>query len=270
MEQPGTGPRWQQLAPHVLVATGADRQAEPDDALAVRMSHLLDRLARYRWSRGEPTGSQYERARQLDEQLLRTRRRNLGVDHPDTLIAAHYLAVDLSVLGKHEQARALAEDTLTRRRATLGDDDPATLSRPTASPTTCARSGNTNKPAPSTRTPSPAVAAPSATTTPTPSHSAHRLADDLRALGEHEQARPLDEDTLTRRRRTLGHDHPDTLESAGNLADDLRALGEHEQARPLDEDTLTRHRILGDDHPADTLRSAETLAEDLQAFGETP
>jgi hypothetical protein len=39
-------------------------------------------------------------------------------------------------------------------------------------------------------------------------------------------ARDLDQDTLDRRRRVLGDDHPDTLASASNLADDLRMLGE--------------------------------------------
>ena len=33
----------------------------------------------------------------------------------------------------------------------------------------------------------------------------------------------MDEDTLTRRRRFLGEDHPDTLSSANNLAEDLRS-----------------------------------------------
>jgi hypothetical protein len=41
-----------------------------------------------------------------------------------------------------------------------------------------------------------------------------------------EAARDLDQDTLDRRRRVLGQDHPDTLASASNLATDLRALGE--------------------------------------------
>jgi len=48
----------------------------------------------------------------------------------------------------------------------------------------------------------------------------------MRELGEVEAARDLHQDTLDRRRRVLGHDHPDTLASAGNLAIDLRALGE--------------------------------------------
>jgi hypothetical protein len=59
--------------------------------------------------------------------------------------------------------------------------------------------------------------------------SASRLAADLHALGEYQQARALDQDTLARRRRVLGNDHPDTLISANNLAAELHALGEHEQ-----------------------------------------
>jgi hypothetical protein len=65
--------------------------------------------------------------------------------------------------------------------------------------------------------------------------SATNLAADLRALGEHEQARQLSEDTLIRYHRVLGENHPDTLTSATNLAADLRTLGEHEQARELEE-----------------------------------
>jgi hypothetical protein len=65
-------------------------------------------------------------------------------------------------------------------------------------------------------------------------------------LGEHEQACGLDEDTLTRRRRVLGEDHPNTLLTAYNLAIRLRELGKDEQARALTEDTLTRRRrVLG-------------------------
>ena len=98
--------------------------------------------------------------------------------------------------------------------------------------------------------------------------SANNLALVLRELGDHQQARALDEDTLAPRRRVLGDDHPDTLTSANNLAIDLRALGEHQRARDSDEDTLARRRrVLGDDHP-DTLTSASNLAADLAALGE--
>ncbi len=56
--------------------------------------------------------------------------------------------------------------------------------------------------------------------------SASNLAVDMRTLGEHQAARELDQDTLARRRRVLGDDHPETQRSARNLAADLKALGE--------------------------------------------
>src|SRR6476659_1136164 len=98
----------------------------------------------------------------------------------------------------------------------------------------------------------------------------------------------LDEDTLARRRRVLGEDHPDTLASADGLAISLRAVGgypgtlisagnlaaglghsgEHHAARELGEDTLARRRrVLGEDHP-DTLASAHGLAISLRAAAE--
>ena len=104
--------------------------------------------------------------------------------------------------------------------------------------------------------PGPPAAGSWARTTPSTLVSANNLAIDLRALGEVQAARDLDQDTLDRHRRVLGEDHPDTLTSASNLAADLRALGEVQAARDLDQDTLDRRRrVLGEDHP-DTLRSA--------------
>ena len=78
----------------------------------------------------------------------------------------------------------------------------------------------------------------------------------------------LDEDTLARRRRDLGEDHPGTLASASNLAVSLRAAGEYQAARELAEDTLARRRrVLGEDHP-DTLWSAFSLVGALTGLGE--
>lgn len=86
-------------------------------------------------------------------------------------------------------------------------------------------------------------------------------------LGEYEQALELDEDTLARRRRVLGDDHPDTLRSANNVAIDLSNLSQHGRALELNGDTLARRRrILGDDHP-DTRRSARYVAADLHVLG---
>ena len=82
------------------------------------------------------------------------------------------------------------------------------------------------------------------------------------------QARQLHHDTLTRRRRVLGDDHPSTLRCAHNLAADLHALGDYQQARDLNEDTLTRCRhILGENHPSTMLTTAN-LVSTLRAQGQ--
>ena len=66
---------------------------------------------------------------------------------------------------------------------------------------------------------------------------------------DHERARALDEDTLTRRRRLYGDEHPYTLDSANNLAIRLRGLGRLEEAAALDEKTLeTSRREIGRAH----------------------
>ena len=96
-----------------------------------------------------------------------------------------------------------------------------------------------------------------------------RRGDNAGMAGDDGRAQvQLDEDTLARRRRDLGEDHPDTLAAASNLAVSLRAAGEYQAARELDEDTLARRRrVLGEDHP-DTLTSAFILAGELAELGE--
>jgi hypothetical protein len=65
-----------------------------------------------------------------------------------------------------------------------------------------------------------------------------------------------EEDTLARRRRVSGEEHPATLTSASNLAADLRALGQHEAAHQLDEDTETRRRASGNRSVPTTLAAS--------------
>ena len=69
---------------------------------------------------------------------------------------------------------------------------------------------------------------------------------DLRGCGEAEAARDLDTDTLARRRRVLGDDHPKTLASASNLAKDLEQLGDHQAAAALRAEVTHRRRGQGE------------------------
>ncbi len=85
-------------------------------------------------------------------------------------------------------------------------------------------------------------------------------------MGDYPAARALCEDTLARRRRILGDDHPDTLASARSLAGVLRVVGEEEKARDLYREVWQRRRrVLGPTHPRtlDTGRKLDLLLEQL-------
>ena len=62
------------------------------------------------------------------------------------------------------------------------------------------------------------------------------------SLGDYQQARQLQNDTLTRFRRVLGEDHILTLRSASLLGLALWSLGDYQQARQLQSDAFTRSR----------------------------
>src|SRR6185437_4377587 len=104
---------------HVLAAAGREAAL---DAVPADATRLLDRAATYLLTRGEP-----QAAVAAYERTYHVRREKFGADHPDTLISASNLALNLWWLGEYRRARALDEDTLTRRRRILGEDDPATL-----------------------------------------------------------------------------------------------------------------------------------------------
>ena len=82
----------------------------------------------------------------------------------------------------------------------------------------------------------------------------------------------LDEDTLARRRRVLGEDHPDTLAAAFQLVCALTELGEHHAARELNDDIIARRRrILGDEHPETIMAGAfDLILRGLDLGGESP
>ncbi len=96
----------------------------------------------------------------------------------------------------------------------------------------------------------------------------NNLAVGYQITGQLNQAVPLLEQTLERRKTKLGPDHPDTLISMGNLAEGYLATGQLDKALPLFEQTLElRKTKLGPDHPH-TLTSMNNLAGGYVATGQ--
>jgi hypothetical protein len=69
----------------------------------------------------------FEEARPLREQVADACRRNLGDEHPETLIAEEWFAINLSRCGRLMESRALLSHILEVRLRTLGEANDETL-----------------------------------------------------------------------------------------------------------------------------------------------
>ena len=95
-----------------------------------------------------------------------------------------------------------------------------------------------------------------------------RLGDALRKRGYFPESKILLTDVLEARERTLGAEHPSTLDSVNNLAICLKNMGQLKDAEVLHRRALEAHeRTLGAGHP-DTLGSVNNLAVCLRAMGQ--
>ncbi len=89
----------------------------------------------------------------------------------------------------------------------------------------------------------------------------------LSEQGKLGEAEPLHLEALAVRRRTLGSEHPHTLNTISNLASVVKEQGRLDEAEPLYLEALAaRRRTLGSEHP-DTLGSINNLANLLKAQG---
>ena len=211
----------------------------------------------------------YAEARDLDQDTLDRSRRVLGDDHPDTLISANSLAIDLYAAGGGagrprpgpRHPRPLAAGSWARTT-------PTPWAPPIISPTTCAQLGEVQAARDLDQDTLDRMRRILGEDHPSTLNSANNLAADLRALGEVQAARDLDQDTLNRRCRILGEDHPDTLyRRRGPRRGPTRTGRGPGRPRPGPRHPRPPRRVLGEDHPS-TLASANNLAADLRALGE--
>jgi hypothetical protein len=121
MGVPEDWPRWRQLLPHVLAATGhlPEDAAGPEGAVGDDVAWLLDRAAAYLQVLGQPAA-----ARPLAERALAISEAAHGPDHPHVGIRLSNLAWILRDLGEPAAARPLAERALAVAEAALGPDNP--------------------------------------------------------------------------------------------------------------------------------------------------
>ncbi|KAG8783010.1 hypothetical protein FRC15_005920 [Serendipita sp. 397] len=92
------------------------------------------------------------------------------------------------------------------------------------------------------------------------------LSNSYQSLGRAQEALPLQEEVLKRRRQLLGADHLDTLVAMNSLANSYHSLRRVEEALPLREEIFRkRKRLLGPDH-LDTLNAMNNLANSYKSL----
>jgi len=259
-DEPANWRECQRLLPHVLAVAGHGQRLDVELA---GWTSLYNRAAHYLWSRGR-----HQEAVTLLKEILVTRRRVLGDDHPDTLNVMNNLAVSLENLGDLEGANDLQQRLLTARRRVLGTDHPDTLTSMNNLAVTRQKLGDLQGAHDLYEDAVAGLRRALGEDHPDTLISMTNLAQTRLALGDLDGAHDLHQQALAGLRRVLGDDHWRTLVSINNLAEARRALGDFHGAHDLHQQALSGlQRVLGDEHQS-TLTSMNNLAETRRALGD--
>jgi eukaryotic-like serine/threonine-protein kinase len=159
--------------------------------------------------------------------------KQLGTDHPDTLMTMNYLADSYFNAGRTQEATKLNEETLQLRKAKLGADHPDTLRTMINLATSYDAAGRTREALKLREETLQLTKAKLGSDHPDTLQSMNNLADMYYALGRYAGALKLREQTLALRKAKLGLDHRDTLQSMNNMAVSYAALGRYADALKL-------------------------------------
>jgi tetratricopeptide (TPR) repeat protein len=161
---------------------------------------------------------QFEKARQLFEEVIALRRQVLGAEHRDTLTSMSSLATVLREQQQFEEARRLHAQTLEIRCRVLGAEDPDSLASMGELAVVLFQQERLAKARALLEKALPAQRRVLGSEHPDTLGSIHSLAYVLVRLGHFAEACKLYEEALEIQRRVLGPSHLDTMASTNNLA----------------------------------------------------
>ncbi|MEU4389884.1 FxSxx-COOH system tetratricopeptide repeat protein [Kribbella sp. NPDC023855] len=245
--EPQNWPRWRQLLPHVLAATGfVDSMAGPSGEQATMdAAWLLARAATYLQVHARPS-----EASPLMEHALHLAEATHGPKHPDVATILSLLANILRDLADFRGAEPLLRRALSIDEANYGPVHTDVATRLGLLARILRDRGNAVEAKPLMER---ALRITETVCGPDDSSVAVRLsglAGVLRDLKEADAARPLMERALVIDEKEFGPNHPSTANALNNLALVLRDLGKVEDAKPLMERALRiKESTYGSDHP---------------------
>ena len=242
---------------------GSDQTIAPDLDARVLQRQLF--FLRFHLGNVHRSQGDFERAREVDEAVLRAQRSVLGEDDLHALITAAGLAGDLRGLGRYSEALEMDRHTYGRLKVLFGDDHERTLlvaSNLAVSLRLNGESREARELDADTLERRRQVLGPNH---PYTLQSLLALGRDQRELGDYRQSLSMLELAHKGYLEVLGPELVDTLRTATALAISLRYLGEHPRARKLTEETAQRFEAAyQSDHP-DALACQINLAADLAA-----
>ena len=210
----------------------------------------------------------FKEAETLENKVLDTRQRILGVEHPDTIRAMANLAITYGSLGKYIESEKLEIQVLDARIRILGvEQHPDTIDAMANLAATYRKLGKYTEAEKlqmqvlDARNRILGVEHPNTITVMA------NLAATYRKLGKYTDTEKLEMQVLDARNRILGVEHPNTITAMANLATTYRKLGKYTEAEKLDIQVLdARTEILGVEHP-DTMDAIANLAATYQKLG---
>jgi tetratricopeptide (TPR) repeat protein len=252
----GNFEHWKTCAAYLPHAQAVLRySSELKTEIILTRSTLLSNVAWYLRSQGR-----WKEAEELFVQVMETRKRVLGQEHPDTLMSMANLAVTYGNQGRWKEAEELFVQVMETRKRVLGQEHSNTLISMANLAATYGNQGRwkeaeelevqvieTRKRVLGQEHPDTLI-------------SMANLAVTYGNQGRWKEAEELEVQMMETRKRVLGQEHPDTLISIANLAVTYGNQGRWKEAEELEVQVMeTSLRVLGQEHP-DTLMSMANLA----------
>jgi len=208
-----------------------------------------------------------EAAVPLQESALSTRRRVLGEEHPDTLLAISNMSVLLRELGRLADAEPYHREALEKSRRILGEEHPETIIAISNMGGLLRAKGDFAGAEPYYREALEKFRRVLGATHPETIRSIGNMGVLLAEQGRLAEAEPYYREALDETRRTLGEEHPQTITSITNMGFLLFSQGKAEEAELHLRDALEKsRRTLGAEHP-DTLLAISNMGAMLLERG---
>jgi tetratricopeptide (TPR) repeat protein len=250
--------KWRRLLPHAQCTLSYS--LTEDDG-----KERLD-LAR-KYARALYTDGRYEEAKELQVQVMQTRKRVLGDEHPDTLTSMNDLVSTYWKQGRWKKAEELQVQVIQTEKRVLGDEHPDTLGSITNLVSTYMNQERLKE--------AEELAVQVIQTQKRVLGDEHpdtiinmaNLASTYRNQGRWNEAEELAVQVIQVRKRVLSDGHTSTLISMDNLATTYENQGRWKEAEELKMQVMeTMKRVLGDGHP-NTLVSMVNMGSTYRSQG---